>query len=222
MTLRCENLQVTLGGAHVLDGVSLEAGPGLNVLVGANGSGKTTLLRALAGLQPIRAGSIWLDGESITRLGAAARRRSGLLFRGQRPLMVPGLLSSDYLRLAFGESSLSRTIDRATAAGFPGDIAHSLAAPLRIDQMPLRDRRMLELMTAAAGDAVALLGPMLDALASRSALLIVEHRREFFAWLAERPASASFIAGGQILLSGVDANALLADPRVLASYGSLE
>lgn len=236
MSLRCEGLKVALAGAPVLDGVSLVASTGLNVLVGANGSGKTTLLRALAGLQPVRAGNVWLDGEDITERTTPARRRRGLLYRGQRPLMTPGLISSDYLRLAFAEDSLEHIVARVVAAGFPGEIARELAAPASVNRMPLRARRMLELMTAAADDAkvilldeplaslgedaLTLLGPMFDTLANRAALLIVEHRKEFFAWLRDRAVNGSFIADGRLVLSGLGARDLLEDPRVLVAYGS--
>lgn len=237
MTLRCEVLNVTLNGTPVLRAVDLALADGFNILIGANGSGKTTLLRTLAGLQAPHSGSIWLGEEDLTRHGAAFRSRRGILYRGQRPLLTPGLCASDYLRLAFTSEPVARSIERAVALGFPADLAHRLSAPQPIDRLSLRDRRMLELMTATVpntrallldeplaslgADAIALVGPLLEALAARQPLLIVEHRREFFAWLADRPLTASFLEDGTIRFSGQSAEAMLADPGVIATYGRI-
>lgn len=63
--LRAENLQVSLGRAAVLRGVSLQLLPGWTAVVGPNGAGKSTLLRALAGLLPLQAGTVWLQQRPI-------------------------------------------------------------------------------------------------------------------------------------------------------------
>ncbi len=47
-------------------------------LIGANGAGKTTTILALAGLVPVRAGSIRLDGRDITAVPAHGRVDHGL------------------------------------------------------------------------------------------------------------------------------------------------
>ena len=59
--LRAEALRVKLGGATVLHGVTLALHSGWTAVVGPNGAGKSTLLRALAGLLPADAGTVWLD-----------------------------------------------------------------------------------------------------------------------------------------------------------------
>ncbi|MGR3454994.1 heme ABC exporter ATP-binding protein CcmA [Pseudooceanicola sp.] len=66
MELVVEDLAVARGGVAVLEGVSFRLAVGhALVLRGPNGIGKTTLLRALAGLQPPRAGRISADREAM-------------------------------------------------------------------------------------------------------------------------------------------------------------
>ena len=53
----------------LLDGVNLRVNSGETVaLLGASGSGKSTLLKIVAGLEAPERGSVWFDGEDITRL----------------------------------------------------------------------------------------------------------------------------------------------------------
>ena len=58
----------------VLGGVELEVARGERIaIVGSSGSGKTTLLQLLGGLDLPTRGEVDIDGESMTRLGDAAR-----------------------------------------------------------------------------------------------------------------------------------------------------
>ncbi len=62
---------------------SLEKGQ-IGCLLGPSGCGKTTLLRAIAGFEPVSAGSITLRGETISRAGAQLppeRRKVGMVFQ---------------------------------------------------------------------------------------------------------------------------------------------
>jgi ABC-type polar amino acid transport system ATPase subunit len=59
-------VNVARGSRTLVHGVSFTVGRGESVTVmGASGSGKTTVLRAIAGLDPISAGRIVVDGVSI-------------------------------------------------------------------------------------------------------------------------------------------------------------
>lgn len=59
--------------------ISLEKGQ-LTSLVGANGAGKTTMLRTVMGLLKPSSGSIWFQGEDITKLPAHKKAELGLVF----------------------------------------------------------------------------------------------------------------------------------------------
>ena len=66
MLLNMQNVSVELGERDVLKNVSADFHPGaLTGVIGPNGAGKTTLLRALAGILPIQAGKISLDGKPV-------------------------------------------------------------------------------------------------------------------------------------------------------------
>jgi len=75
--LTVDDLHISLAGASVLHGVTLQAEPGqVTAIVGPNGSGKTTLLRAITQDLPY-SGKISLDGSDIANLSGrqlAARR----------------------------------------------------------------------------------------------------------------------------------------------------
>ncbi|HWC27168.1 MAG TPA: ABC transporter ATP-binding protein [Solirubrobacteraceae bacterium] len=87
--LECRGLTVAAEQALILPAVDLRLPRGrLTALLGPSGAGKTTLLRAIAGLQPISAGSILLGGEPIEQL-PAHRRGVGLVF--QQPRLLPHL-----------------------------------------------------------------------------------------------------------------------------------
>jgi ABC-type lipoprotein export system ATPase subunit len=59
-----------------LQGLDLEVAPGEVVAIaGRSGSGKTTLMNILAGLERPTAGSVWVDGRDLSRLGGADQAR---------------------------------------------------------------------------------------------------------------------------------------------------
>ncbi|MFG3206157.1 ABC transporter ATP-binding protein [Streptomyces sp. NPDC048192] len=81
MLLSLDAATVRLGGRDVLDEVGLEVAEHQVVCVlGPSGSGKSTLLRAVAGLQPLSAGRVLLDGRD--QAGVPAHKRGvGLMFQ---------------------------------------------------------------------------------------------------------------------------------------------
>lgn len=78
--------EVRYGPVVAVDGVSLDVAPGeIVALLGASGSGKSSLLRAVAGLEPLHAGTIAWDGEDLTavpvhRRGFVMMFQDGQLF----------------------------------------------------------------------------------------------------------------------------------------------
>ncbi|MFL6720494.1 MAG: ABC transporter ATP-binding protein [Sphingomonas sp.] len=72
--LRVEDATKAFAGTAVLKGVSLELTDGeFCVIVGGSGCGKSTLLRAIAGLEDLESGSIFIDDRRVDRLPPAER-----------------------------------------------------------------------------------------------------------------------------------------------------
>ncbi|MFE6286881.1 ABC transporter ATP-binding protein [Streptomyces sp. NPDC057877] len=81
MLLSLQSATVRFDGRAVLDAVDLAVAEHEIVCVlGPSGSGKSTLLRAVAGLQPLAAGRVLLDGRDQSGL-PAHRRGVGLMFQ---------------------------------------------------------------------------------------------------------------------------------------------
>ncbi len=97
MLLRISNLTKRFPGASlpVLDGVSLSLDAGeVLALTGESGSGKSTLLHIVAGLEPLDAGEVEIDGQRLSGMDDPARaalRRAGLGIVFQQFNLIPSL-----------------------------------------------------------------------------------------------------------------------------------
>jgi len=98
--LKVEGLRSRYGRIEVLHGIDLavEAGEIVTV-VGANGAGKTTLLRCLSGTQPVSAGKITFNGESLVPVPAYRRLRLGLAQSPEGRQIFTNLTVEENLRL---------------------------------------------------------------------------------------------------------------------------
>lgn len=78
MILAAEQIMVVRQNARVvLDGVSCRVQPGrLTGIIGPNGAGKSTLLQAMAGLVPITAGGVALNGKAVSTVERRALARA--------------------------------------------------------------------------------------------------------------------------------------------------
>lgn len=125
-----------IGGARVVDDVTLTLQRGeIGALIGPSGGGKTTLLRAIAGLQPIEAGTIALRGDTVATAAhavSAERRRVGFVF--QDLALFPHLTVTDNIafglvRLDRGERALrvEQALSRWALEGLAGRRPHQLS-----------------------------------------------------------------------------------------------
>ena len=78
--LEAKNISSGYGEVQILWGANLSLEEGkLTSLVGANGVGKTTLLRTIVGLNRPWEGSIWFEGQDVSKLSAHAKASQGLV-----------------------------------------------------------------------------------------------------------------------------------------------
>ncbi|MFN8088351.1 MAG: ABC transporter ATP-binding protein [Mycobacterium sp.] len=98
--LEVRDVVVRYGRIEALHGVSLEVRQGeLVTLLGSNGAGKTTLMRAISGLRPLAAGSLWFEGRDITGLKAHRRVAEGLVQAPEGRGIFPGMSVTENLEM---------------------------------------------------------------------------------------------------------------------------
>jgi urea transport system ATP-binding protein len=108
------------GGSHTLRDVAFEAPSGaVTAILGRNGVGKTTLLKCLAGLLPVRSGSISFDNADVTKLPPYQRARLGLGYVPQGREIFPRLTVEENLRLGLATKPAGTPIPPRIFEMFP-------------------------------------------------------------------------------------------------------
>jgi branched-chain amino acid transport system ATP-binding protein len=124
MTLRLENVEVTIQAAPILRGVNIEVRSGERVgLVGRNGAGKTTVMRAITGLATLAGGSIHWDGADISRMPPRERALLGFGYMPEDRRLVPDLTVEENMLLP---AWANRELDGARSLGFVYDLIPEL------------------------------------------------------------------------------------------------
>jgi iron(III) transport system ATP-binding protein len=136
LSLEQLSLRYTAGGTAAVDGLSLALEPGETLaLLGPSGCGKTTTLRLIAGFERPDAGTLTLEGRTLSGPGVFVppdERRVGMVF--QDFALFPHLSVLD--NVTFGLASLSRREQVARArtmlelfglGGFEARMPHALS-----------------------------------------------------------------------------------------------
>lgn len=101
MTLQVQGLSVRDGNRLAVQDVSLTVKLGeVTAVIGANGAGKSELVLALAGVLPMVAGDIKLDGAPLSAKGPEAIRRAGIAAIPEGHRVLTDLSVDDNLRAA--------------------------------------------------------------------------------------------------------------------------
>lgn len=115
MLLTATQLVKVFGRKRVVNGVSLEVGPGEVVgLLGPNGAGKSTSFHMIIGRQHPTEGKIFFEDKEITGLPMFRRCRLGMGYLAQEPSIFDGLSVKENLLavLEFHEKSGKRRKER--------------------------------------------------------------------------------------------------------------
>ncbi len=107
-TLEIKNLAVSVGGAQILNDVSLTIKSGeVHAVMGPNGAGKSTLSAALMGKPgySVTGGSVALDGVDMLALPTWQRAIAGLHLIMQYPTEIPGVMLQEAMAAALDTRS---------------------------------------------------------------------------------------------------------------------
>ena len=227
----CRDVGKLFGSRSVLEGVSLTADPGEVVgVVGPNGAGKTTLFEILSGrLQP-SSGRVFMDGRDITPLPLHQRARLGLARTYQSPVVPDALTVGEVLKAARQAWKPYLTAHHAewaahqvglkalphVPAGGLGtlDRRRLLLACLlmRKPRVLLMDEPAAGLINAEVDEIDGILRFMAREL--NVAVLVVEHRLELLAAIAQR---VIVLDAGMLIAQG-SPETVFDDPKVRAAY----
>jgi len=137
--LALDQVSKAFGRVRVADRLSLSVGDGEAVgIVGPNGAGKSSLFSIISGDLAPDAGNVVLGGQSVTRLGAAARCRLGIGRTYQVPRPFEHMSVYENVLVAAEQGGRPRLASLVDAAGGPA----ALGASGRLRKAEARERAM--------------------------------------------------------------------------------
>ena len=212
--------------------VSISVGRGEIVgLIGPNGAGKSTLFNLIAGVYTPSEGSIWFDGEDVTRLAPAARCRRGIgrTFQVVKSFesmsVIDNVIVGALVRTTVMREARRKAHEVLEFTGL-GARAHVPAS----DLVPAEKRRLEVARALATEPKLLLLDEVLTGLTPTEAqtgvdlvrrvrdtgvtVLMVEHVMEIVMPLVDR---AIVLDLGKVLVEGKPTE-VVRDPKVITAY----
>lgn len=119
--LKIDNLQASIEGKQILQGLNLEVKPGeIHAIMGPNGSGKSTLASVLAGREEyeVTGGNVTFEGGDLLELSPEDRARAGVFLAFQYPIEIPGVSTTSFLKTAVNEVRKYRGLEELDAVNF--------------------------------------------------------------------------------------------------------
>ena len=214
-TLETRELTIRFGGHVAVDGVSCAFERGtLTAIVGPNGAGKTTYFNLISGQLKATAGTVHLEGQSISRLSVAERTHRGIGRAFQLTNLFPNLTVRENVRLV-AQAKARRGFDVLSMADTHAELiarADEVLAQVRlidvadrkVAALPHGDQRKLEVAMLialetgvlmfdepTAGMSVDEVPVILDLIKrlkadSSKTILLVEHKMDVIRSLADR------------------------------------
>lgn len=229
--LQAEDVAIHYGGVKALDGVGITLEKGqIRGLIGPNGAGKSTVIDAITGRRKLTRGTVLLDGEDVSHMGAVERRLRGLSRSFQRTSIFGGMTVRQQVELASYKMGVADSAADADAVLKELDLDrmnHAIA-----EDLGYGEQRRLDLALALVGRPKLLMldEPMaglsvqesqdlaqhLKALTSRwqVAVLLVEHDMDVVFGISD---AVTVFELGRVIASGEPAS-VRANPRVREAY----
>lgn len=240
--LAVEHLGLQIGGARIIDDVTLSVGQGEMLgVIGPNGAGKTTLFNLISGVLTPTEGTVHLEGRNVTVEPIHRRARAGLGRTFQTSSLFPALSALENVRLcaqvALGSAisvvRFPRLTDDATrvareridevglshhANSQAGVLSHGDKRKLEIAMLLAAEPRVILLDEPMAGvgsaDVPGLVEVIRQVHRSGRTVLMVEHHMDVVLGLVDRVA---VMHHGQLLACDTPA-AVMADRAVQSAY----
>jgi len=238
-----QNLGLTIGGAKILQGITLSVKQNETLgIIGPNGAGKTSFFNLLSGLREATTGTIHLGDKEITHLKPHERAQAGITRTFQTSSIFPFLTLLENVRIAAqvadGSSmNLTKSADRykdvlllASAsleqvgllsknAVLAGSLSHADKRRLEIAIVLASKSDVVLLDEPMAGMSVENIPALIEIIRSLATVhmktvLIVEHHMEVILGLADRIAVLNY---GELLTVDTPQN-IMANPTVQKAY----
>ncbi|MDP3823688.1 MAG: ABC transporter ATP-binding protein [Burkholderiales bacterium] len=229
------------GGITPTNDVSIQVEKGARqALIGPNGAGKTTLINLLTGVAEPTSGTIWLDGQDITKLAPHERVRRGIvrtfqinqLFSELTPLQSLALavsahlgLSAQWWRPLGSDPRVVQACEKLLTQFHLDDVMDQ-----KVKLLAYGKRRLLEIATALACEPRVLLldepvagvpegerqeiFDIINTLPADVTVLLIEHDMDLVFNFAKR---VTVLVNGALFAEG-DVQSISNDPRVKAVY----
>jgi branched-chain amino acid transport system ATP-binding protein len=241
--LSVKDLSLNIGGAKILDGITLDVSPNETLgIIGPNGAGKTSFFNLLSGIRKPSRGQIFVGATETTNFEPHECARAGIARTFQTSSVFINLTCLENVRIAAqaanGQSmNLTKNAYKftevvQTAHDCLAKVGLSARAMQRAGSLSHGDKRRLEIaiVLASQSDIVLLDEPMagmsvenvpelveiIRALATehKKTVLIVEHHMEVILGLADRIAVLNY---GELLVCDTPQN-VINNPIVQSAY----
>jgi branched-chain amino acid transport system ATP-binding protein len=241
--LSVKDLSLNIGGAKILDGITLDVAPNETLgIIGPNGAGKTSFFNLLSGIRKPSRGQIFVGETETTNFEPHECARAGIARTFQTSSVFVNLTCLENVRIAAqaanGQSmNLTKNAYKftevvQTAHDCLAKVGLSARAMQRAGSLSHGDKRRLEIaiVLASQSDIVLLDEPMagmsvenvpelveiIRALATehKKTVLIVEHHMEVILGLADRIAVLNY---GELLVCDTPKN-VINNPIVQSAY----
>ena len=241
--LSVKDLSLNIGGAKILDGITLDVAPNETLgIIGPNGAGKTSFFNLLSGIRKPSRGQIFVGDTETTNLEPHECARAGIARTFQTSSVFINLTCLENVRIAAqaanGQSmNLTKNAYKftevvQTAHDCLAKVGLSARAMQRAGSLSHGDKRRLEIaiVLASQSDIVLLDEPMAGmsvenipalveiirslATVHKKTVLIVEHHMDVVLGLADRIAVLNY---GELLTIDTPQN-VMDNPTVQSAY----